>query len=129
MEMIFDFTSLEAFLNGDPDGLVIEQLLSSGSMFYTYDMILSDLYAERSHKVGSAAANQEIEYLRSLFVIWTYTAFDAETIEIQQIYGLPYTAAVCVAISKQLVCPVITASHYSFDSIVENEVCGILFTR
>ena len=108
---------------------VVEQLLLSDTMKYTYDMVLSDLYEKRNHAVGAEQANAEIEDLQSQLVIWTYPVFDAEIVRIQEEQRLPYTEAACVAVAKHLSCPVITASHYSFDSIVDDEVCGVLFTR
>ncbi|GEM_PF-2587518 len=129
MEYIFDLTSQEALLNRDADHVVIEQLLLSDSMAYTYDMVLSDLYEERNRAVGATRANQEIERLRSRLIIWNYPAFDVEATYIHEAYDLPYSAAVCVAIARQLSCPVVTASHFSFDSLMQDEVCGVLFTR
>ena len=108
---------------------VVEQLLLSDTMKYTCDMVLSDLYEKRDHAVGATLENQEMERLRSQLVIWTYPVFDAEMVRIQEEQRLPYTEAACVAVANHLSCPMITASHYSFDSIVEDEVCGVLFTR
>jgi hypothetical protein len=129
MELVFDYTALDAYLNRDPDSLVIEQLLLAENMSYTYDMILSDLHQARSQAVGSTQARQEIEDLRSTLVVWNYPAFDTEASRIQNLYLVPYSAGVCIAIARQLSCPVVTASHLIFDSIMDDGVCGVLFTR
>ncbi len=129
MELVFDYTSLKAYLVKDPDSLVVEQLFLAGNMGYTYDMELSDLYQNRSLMVGSKQAHQEIEDLRRLLVVWNYPTFDVEATQIQNVYRLPYGCCVCIAIARQLSCPVVTASHLIFDPIMNDGVCGVLFTR
>ena len=84
MDLVFDYTLLEAYLNGDPDRLVVEHLLLSDTMKHTYDMVLSDLYENRNHAVGADQANAEIDDLRSSFVIWTYPVFDTEIVRVQE---------------------------------------------
>lgn len=129
MAFVFAHSSLAAYLTDKPDRLAVEHLLLSGSMAYTYDMVLSDLYEERNHAVGATQAHQEMEELRSQLAIWSYPVFDAEAIQLQEIYGMPYSDAVCAAIARQLGCLLVTADHLSFDTLLEDKVCGIIFTR